>query len=135
MRVLVDECLPRQLRHWSMAAWPYEMVATVQEAGWASMKNGALLRVADAAFNVLVTADKNMHHQQNFMGLKISVLVFPTNRAKVVHAGVAAIAQSRARMGQGRKAVMSLTTAMPWDQAQLQVVAVRDGVAHHEFGA
>ena len=30
---------------------------------------------------------------------------------------------------------MRLTTPMPWDQAQLQVVAVREGVAHHEFGA
>ena len=66
MRVLVDECLPRQLRHWLLADRPGWAVMTVQDSGWASMWNGALLREADGAFDVPVTADKNMHHQQNF---------------------------------------------------------------------
>jgi predicted nuclease of predicted toxin-antitoxin system len=75
MRVLVDECLPRQLRQWLLAARPGWTVMTVQDAGWASMKNGVLLQAANGKFDVLVTADKNMHHQQNFAGLSISALV------------------------------------------------------------
>lgn len=77
MRVPVDECLPRQLRQWLSAERPQWAVKTVHEAGWASMTNGLLLRTANGAFDALVTADKNMHHQQNFVGLDIAVLVFP----------------------------------------------------------
>ena len=40
MRVLVDECLPRHLRQWLSTARPDWTVMTVQDAGWASMKNG-----------------------------------------------------------------------------------------------
>jgi hypothetical protein len=44
MRVLLDECLPRGLkRH-----LPGHDVRTVPEAGWAGMKNGALLFVSVA---------------------------------------------------------------------------------------
>ena len=81
MRFLVDECLPRQLRQWLLIARPDWTVTTVQEAGWAAMKNGILLRAANGTFDVL----------------GISVLVLPTNRAKLVRAGVLALVQSLPR--------------------------------------
>lgn len=96
MRVLIDECLPRQLRQWLSAARPEWSVMTVQDAGWASMKNCVLLRMANDTFDVLLTADKNMHHHKNFAGLAVSVLVFPVNRVKIVQTGVLAIVQSHA---------------------------------------
>ena len=111
MRVLVDECLPQQLRLWLLAAHPSWTVSTVKDAGWAAMQNGVLLKAANQAFDVLVTADKNMHHQQNFAGLTISVLVFPTNRAKLVKAGVPALVQSLPRVLPGEKAVMDFAQA------------------------
>lgn len=133
MRVLVDECLPRHLRQWLLAVRPGWTVMTVQEAGWASMQNGVLLRAANASFDVLVTADKNMHHQQNFTGLNISVLVFPTNRAKIVRVGVLALVQSLPRVRPGEKAVMDLAAAPNWGVAKLADVVVEHGIARHVF--
>ena len=50
MRVLIDECLPRQLCQWLSTVQPAWTSLTVQEAGWAAMKNGVLLRAANGAF-------------------------------------------------------------------------------------
>ena len=54
MRVLLDECVPRALRN----DIPGHEVRTVAEAGWAGVKNGELLRLAAAAFDVLITVDR-----------------------------------------------------------------------------
>jgi len=62
MRVLLDEQLPRHLTREISG----HDVRTVQQCGWAGFKNGELLRVAaDAGFEVLVTADRNLQFQQN----------------------------------------------------------------------
>lgn len=71
MRVLLDECLPRQLAR----ELPEHEVRTVREVGWASAQNGALLRRAGETFDVLVTADTNIEHQQNTATLPITVIV------------------------------------------------------------
>ena len=81
MRVLIGECVPRQLKNWLAEAHD---VATVFDAGWSGMKNGALLREANQCFDVLITADQNLYHQQSFAGLTISILVLPTNRLRLV---------------------------------------------------
>jgi hypothetical protein len=60
-KVLFDEDVPRQLRR-DLPAFEFR---TVQERGWSSVKNGELLRTASMEFDVLVTADKNLQHQQN----------------------------------------------------------------------
>lgn len=133
MRVLVDECLPRQLRQWILAARPDWTVTTVQDAGWASMKNGLLLRTANGVFDVPVTADKNMHHQQSFVGLDISVLVFPTNRARRVQSGVAAFLQSLPLAGGGQKTIMDLAAAPDWGVARLAEAVGEQGIARHVF--
>lgn len=133
MRILVDECLPRQLRQWLTVARPDWPVKTVQEAGWASMKNGALLRAANGAFDVLVTADKSIHRQQNFIGLEISVLVFPTNRAKLVKSGVDALIQSLTNMRAGEKTVMDLGAVPDWTTAELADVIAEQGITRHLF--
>ncbi|MDH5537813.1 MAG: DUF5615 family PIN-like protein [Rhizobacter sp.] len=133
MRVLIDECLPRQLKQWLVAVEPDWFVRTVQEAGWASMKNGMLLRAANEGFEVLLTADKNMHHQQNLAGLTISVLVFPANLAKTVRKGVPAIVQSIPRVGQGKKALMDIAAGSGWDTAKLADLVVEDTIVRHVF--
>ena len=58
-----------------------DFVQTVPEAGWASKKNGELLRLAETDFDVLLTNDQNMEHQQNLrkFALAFIVLVAPTN--------------------------------------------------------
>lgn len=39
------------------------------------MKNGALLRLASAEFDALITVDKNIPHQQNLAQLPIAVVI------------------------------------------------------------
>jgi hypothetical protein len=77
MRVLLDECVPRGLR----AELPGHEVKTVAEAGWAGAKNGALLQLAAAQFDVLLTVDSSLEYQQSFSGVTIAVIVIeaPSN--------------------------------------------------------
>lgn len=78
MNVLLDECLPRKLKR----EFTGQHVATVPEMGWASIKNGALLRLAESAFDVFITADQNLQYQQNLHSsvIGIIVLIAPNNR-------------------------------------------------------
>ncbi len=71
MRLLLDECVPRKLRRELQG----HEVLTVQEAGWAGVKNGALLRAAEGSFDALLTVDQGVQHQQNLAGLRISVII------------------------------------------------------------
>lgn len=47
----------------------------VRRRGWASIKNGKLLTLAATEFDVLLTADKGIEHQQNLATLPIAVLI------------------------------------------------------------
>jgi len=71
MKVLLDECLPRKLKREVEA----DFVQTVPEAGWASKKNGELLRLAETVFDVLLTNDQNMEHQQNLKNFDLAFVV------------------------------------------------------------
>lgn len=51
MKVLLDECLPRRLAD-HLAEFE---VMTVPQAGWAGKRNGELLMLAAAKFDVFVT--------------------------------------------------------------------------------
>ncbi len=78
MRVLLDEQLPRHLA----GEIGGHNVSTVQQRGWAGFKNGELLRVAaDAGFEVLVTADRNLQFQQNLSQSRLGIilLIAPSN--------------------------------------------------------
>lgn len=77
MNILLDECLPRKLKHEVEA----DFVQTVPEAGWAGKQNGELLTLAESNFDVLLTNDQNMEHQQNLnrFNLAFIVLVALTN--------------------------------------------------------
>ena len=133
IRVLIDECLPKQLKLWLAEIDTDLEIQTIKDAGWEGMKNGVLLRAANGKFDVLVTADKNMHHQQNFVGLEISVLVYPTNRAKTVKLGVSALVQSLQKFKPGQKTVMDMSLAQDWNNSVLDDVVEKNGVTHHVF--
>jgi PIN like domain len=79
MRILLDECVPRPLRR----QLPGHAVHTIQEMGWAGKKNGELLALmSGAGFEVLLTVDQNLRHQQNLaaLGVAVVVMVAPSNR-------------------------------------------------------
>jgi hypothetical protein len=69
VRVLLDESLPIELA--------VELAGTTVAArGWSGLTNGELLRRAtEAGFDVFVTADQSLPHQQNLEGAAIAVVV------------------------------------------------------------
>src|SRR5438874_2525531 len=79
MRILIDQCAPRRLRRELRG----HDVRTAFEMGWASKTNGELLQLMAAqGFEVLLTVDQNLRHQQNLQaaGVAALVLVAVTNR-------------------------------------------------------
>lgn len=76
MHILIDECLPKKLKR----ELREHTVFTVQERGWAGMKNGELLRRAENEFDIWVTADQNIEHQQNFKQFDIAIVVLVASR-------------------------------------------------------
>ncbi len=72
MRVLLDEMLPRKLKR----LLPEEAeVVTVQERGWHSKKNGELLAFAEKDFDLLLTTDRGIPHQQDLSRFDLAVVV------------------------------------------------------------
>ena len=99
MRVLFDECFPRALRR----ELPGHDVKTIQEAGWAGVKNGELLRLATGHFDVLLTVDRNLEYQQNFSGLKLAVVVIeaPSNDVSVLRPLMPAVREAISKAQSG----------------------------------
>jgi len=73
MLVLFDNGTPRTLaRH----LIDHHAVTEARARGWEELENGELLTVAEAAaFEVLVTTDKNLSYQQNLTRRKIAIVV------------------------------------------------------------
>jgi hypothetical protein len=78
MKLLLDECIDRKLVKEFVG---YE-VKTVPQMGWAGVKNGQLLALAEAEFDVFVTVDRNLSFQQNLPQFDMAVIVLqaPSNR-------------------------------------------------------
>ena len=71
MRLLLDENLDWRLRR----DLPGHQVESVPLIAWAGIENGELLtKAVDARFDVLVTMDSNMVHQQNLAKYPIAVV-------------------------------------------------------------
>lgn len=81
-RVLLDENVPRQLAR----ELPGHSASTVRSEGWTGVLNGELLRRIQAAgFDVFVTADRNLEHQQTLASLVFGVVVLVPRRLKLEH--------------------------------------------------
>lgn len=79
MRVLLDEHVPQRLARELVG----NSVSTVKREGWTGRKNGALLKLAEeAGFEVLLTNDRSIEHQQNLSKLRLAIVVLdaPTNQ-------------------------------------------------------
>ena len=72
MKILFDQGVPKPLQ----ANLPEHEVRRAFQLGWANKKNGELLALAEGAgFEILVTTDQNLRHQQDLRGRKISVFI------------------------------------------------------------
>jgi len=57
---------------------PYS-VETAYERGWSTLENGELLRAAETeGFDVFVTTDRNLQHQQNISARALAIVVLTT---------------------------------------------------------
>jgi hypothetical protein len=81
MRILLDEDIPRHLGKLLTG----HAVSTVPKCGWAGIKNGKLLALAGAAFDVFLTADHNIEFQQNLAALPLSILVVVAGSTRMEH--------------------------------------------------
>jgi hypothetical protein len=98
VRVLLDEQLPRQLAPHLVG----HEVTTVQQQGWAGLKNGDLLKQAETAgLEILLTSDQNLEFQQLLRAshLFVVVLVAISNKLEdllpIVPAALAAMADHK----------------------------------------
>ena len=100
MRILLDESLPRDLG----PLLTNHEVRTVRQVGWAGLGNGELLRRAAGGFDVLVTGDRNLEHQQNPKALPLSVVVLiaGSNRIESLQPLVPELLQTLTRIGAGQ---------------------------------
>jgi hypothetical protein len=72
LRILIDESLPRSFA----AEFAGHNVSTVPGQRWNGLQNGVLLHTAaQAGFDVFLTGDRSLPHQQNLAAIGISVLV------------------------------------------------------------
>ena len=81
MKVLLDECLDWRLGR----DLPGYEVRTVQEMGWEGIKNGRLLALAQAEFQVIVTGDRNLSFQQNLYSFSMAVVVLKAQSIRLIH--------------------------------------------------
>jgi predicted nuclease of predicted toxin-antitoxin system len=100
MRVLLDENLNWRLKR----ELPGHEVESVPLLGWAGIQNGALLRKAvENGFDVLVTMDSNMVHQQDLSAHAIAdvVLRARSNRLEDTRPLMSAVLQALAHAPKG----------------------------------
>ncbi len=72
MKLLLDENLPKRLKE----DFPGHEIFIVGDKDWNSRKNGELLELMLAEnFDVLITFDRNLEHQQNFGKYPLAVFV------------------------------------------------------------
>lgn len=61
MKILIDECLPRRL----LRDLSDFSATTVPRQGWAGKTDREIIALAAAEFDIFITLDSNLIHQQN----------------------------------------------------------------------
>jgi predicted nuclease of predicted toxin-antitoxin system len=85
VKILLDECVP----------WPLHKLlvghacTTAQKRGWSSVKNGELIALAEAEFDLFITSDQNIRYQQNLAERRIAILELSTNDLRRIVAAAA----------------------------------------------
>jgi hypothetical protein len=80
VRIVLDESVPRLLARVFIG----HEAMSVTRLGWAGLSNGELLhRAVAAGYTVLVTADRNLKHQQNIAKSGIAVIVLRARSNKL----------------------------------------------------
>ena len=100
MRLLLDECVPKRLKH-DLAGHD---VWHVVDMGWSSKQNGDLLKLMlTERFEALLTVDQHIEFQQNVRASGIGVVVVRarTNRLKELRPLVPQILEALSKVTAG----------------------------------
>ena len=81
MRVLIDECVDPRVK----LLFGNQKVATVHEQGWDTLEDGPLLTLAQNEFDVHVTIDGSLEHQQNLAKYRIGLVVVHVPKNQLGH--------------------------------------------------
>ena len=120
-RVLLDENMPVGIRD----LLPSFSVATAPEMGWAGLSNGELLDAAErAGFDVMVTGDQNIPHQNDLGASRLAIVVLGTTHWPTIRAAPQLVRAAVERATQGNHAVVILPRPKLRRRPSL-----RDGVA------
>ena len=79
MNVLLDECLPKRFGR-SLVG---HQVKSTRQMNWQGLSNGRLLAVAHPHFDVFITVDKNLVHQQNLGEVRLAIIVLRARSNKI----------------------------------------------------
>jgi hypothetical protein len=91
MKLLFDQGTPVPLRKYLLS----HTVVTAYEQGWNDIRNGDLLKQAEAeGFDALITTDQNIRYQQNLTARKISIVVLMTTSWPRIKKQVAMVVDS-----------------------------------------
>ena len=71
---------------------------SAQEMGWKSVRNSELLKLAEAEFDLFVTADQGLAYQQNLRDRRIAILQLSTNKLRAIEAAAAQLRDAIATM-------------------------------------
>jgi predicted nuclease of predicted toxin-antitoxin system len=84
VRVLFDHNLPHNLRT-NLDPLGKHQIVTASYMGWAELKNGELLRMAEQnGFEVFLTGDQNLAYQQNLTGRRLAIVSLSTNNWPII---------------------------------------------------
>ena len=98
MKILFDQGTPKPLRNYLAA----HSVDTASERGWSDLDNGDLLQVAeDGGYDLLITTDQNIRHQQDLANRNIAILVLLSTAWPLIQKKVDAISAAVNDMGPG----------------------------------
>ena len=99
MRILFDQGVPLPLKKWLES----HDTETAQQRGWSELLNGELLAAAEAAgFDLFITTDQNLRHQQDLSRFAIAVLVLMVANWPSLEPFASEIAAAVDKIGRGQ---------------------------------
>lgn len=85
MKIPFDQGTPRPLRDFLAE----HTVDTSARKGWSELSSGELLDIAESeGYELLITTDRNLQHQQNLAGRRLAVNVLHSGSWPYAHAKV-----------------------------------------------
>jgi predicted nuclease of predicted toxin-antitoxin system len=104
VNILLDECVPARLA----LSFVDHTVTTVQRRGWAGIKNGDLLALAEKEFDAFITVDRKLSVQQDLAKFRIPVLLLRarTNRLEDIRPFAAELLEKLPRASAGELTII-----------------------------